>query len=173
MPALLAPTVLLAHAGHVHEAGGPTLAYGLLAAVPFLLGTLFLRARQATTWNVVLFSAAAGFIHALVTPEHFEEGLAVGLFMLAVTVAQMAVVVAGLNRPSRALWAATAAVNVGVLAIWLLSRTTGLPVGPTAGSVEPMGFLDMTCAVYEAALVVGCVTLARGNATAQHLRLAL
>jgi uncharacterized membrane protein YbaN (DUF454 family) len=174
MPTLLAPTALLAHAGHAHEAGGAGVAYAVLAALPFLLAALLVRSREAATWNVVLFSATAGFIHASVTPEHFQEGLAVGLFMLAVTVAQMTVVVAGLNRPSRALWLVTAAGNAAVLAIWVWSRTSGLPVGPTAGMVEPVGFLDLTCAAYEAALIAGCVTLARQScATKQQLRLAL
>ncbi|MCX9192210.1 hypothetical protein C3Y87_12455 [Carbonactinospora thermoautotrophica] len=37
-----------------------------------------------------------------------------------------------------------ALVNVGVLALWLVTRTTGLPFGPHAGGPEHMGVLDVT-----------------------------
>jgi hypothetical protein len=97
----------------------------------------------------------------VVTPGHFREGLAVGLFTMAVTVGQMAVVVAGLNRPSRALWLATAAGNAAVLAIWALSRTTGLPVGPEPWTAEPVGFLDLACGAYEVAIIAGCLWVGR------------
>jgi hypothetical protein len=161
MPAITVPTALLAHAAHAHGVGGPNVSLLVLAALPFLAGAVLLaRSPEATTSTVVLFSAAAGFIHAVVTPEHFREDLAAGLFTLAVTGVQMAVVVAGLNRPSRALWLASLAGNAAVLAIWAWSRTTGLPVGPDPGTAEPVGFLDLACGAYEVAIVAGCLTLA-------------
>jgi len=91
---------------------------------------------------------------------HFREDPAAGLFTLAVTGVQMAVVVAGLNRPSRALWLASVAGNAAVLAIWAWSRTVGLPVGPNPGTAEPVGFLDLACAAYEVAIVHGSLILA-------------
>jgi hypothetical protein len=107
MPAISVPIPLLAHVDHVHEVGGPRVLVLLLAALPFVAGAaLVTRSRDAFTSSVVLFSAAAGFVHAVVTPEHFGEGLPTGLFMLAVTIGQMAVVVVGLNQPSRTLWRA-------------------------------------------------------------------
>jgi hypothetical protein len=162
MPAMTVPTVLLAHADHAHAAAGDSnIATLVLAALPVLAGAALLaRSRSGAAAMVVLFSAAAGFVHAVVTPEHFREDFAVGLFTLAVTVGQMAVVVAGLNRPSRALWASAAAGNAAVLAIWALSRTTGLPVGPAPGTPETVGLLDLACGVYEVAIVTGCLALA-------------
>jgi hypothetical protein len=161
MPPITVPTALLAHAAHAHGVGEPSVARFLLAALPFLAGAVLLaRSREATTSIVVLFSAAAGFLHAVVTPEHFREDPAAGLFTLAVTGMQMAVVVAGLNRPARALWLASVAGNAAVLAIWTWSRTAGLPVGPDPGIAEPVGFLDLTCAAYEVAIVAGSLILA-------------
>jgi hypothetical protein len=162
MPAITVPTALLAHADHAHAAAGESnLASLVLAALPVLVGAALLtRSRNATAGTVVVFSAAAGFVHAIVTPEHFREDFAVGLFTLAVTLGQMAVVVAGLNRPSRALWASAAAGNTVVLTIWALSRTTGLPVGPAPGTPEAVGLLDLACGAYEVAIVAGCLALA-------------
>jgi hypothetical protein len=162
MPALTV-AALLAHVDHVHAvpaAGGPRVVALLLAALPFVAGgVLLLRSRHPLTSTVVLFSAAAGFVHAMVTPQHFQEGLAVGVFTLAITVGQLGGVVAGLNRPSRGLWVATVAGNAAVLAVWALSRTTGLPVGPQPWTAEPVGLVDLACAAYEAAIVAGSVTL--------------
>ena len=76
----------------------------------------------------------------------------------------MAVVVVGLNRPSLALWASAAAGNTVALAIWAMSRTTGLPVGPAPGTPETVGLLDLACGAYEIAIVAACLALAtRGS----------
>jgi hypothetical protein len=167
MPAITVPTALLAHIDHVDavpQAGGPGVLALLLAALPFVLGgALLLRSRDPYASTVVLFSAAAGFVHAMVAPQHFQEGLTVGVFTLAITVGQFTGVVAGLNRPSRALWVATAAGNAAVLLIWALSRTTGLPVGPEPWTAEAVGLLDLACGAYEVAIVAGCLKLAAGR----------
>ena len=162
-----ASTVLLAHAGHVdHIAGSGSsrelpaaLALGLLAAV--VGRALLARSSDRLMTAVALCSAAAGAIHALVTPEHFQEYTLFGLFFLAVTVWQMGVVVAALHRPSRTLWTSTAVVSTAVLAVWALSRTTGMPIGPERWTPEPTGFLDLACGIYEAGVVFGCLQLAR------------
>jgi len=159
MPALTTSAVVLAHAGHTHAAGGTGVAWLVLAALPFLAGAALGRARDGAVTTVALFSAAAGFIHAVVTPEHFAEARVIGVFMLAVTVGQMAVVVAALNRPSRALWVAAGAGNAAVVAIWVLSRTVGVPVGPEPWTPEAVGFLDLACAAYEIATLVACLGL--------------
>jgi hypothetical protein len=162
--AAITPIAVLAHAGHVdhvRQLGGPNLLPLLLAVLPFVItGALVQRSRATGGSTVVLFSAAAGFLHAVATPEHFAEHFVFGLFFLVVTVGQMAVVVAGLNRPCRALWVATVAGNAIVLAIWAVSRTTGLPFGPEAWTPEPIGLLDMACAGYEIALIAAGLTLA-------------
>jgi hypothetical protein len=162
MPAVTVPTALLAHADQAHAAAGDSnVGSLLLAALPLLaVGVVLARTRQATASTVALLSAAAGFVHAVITPEHFREDAAVGLFTLAVTVGQMAVVVIGLNRPTRRLWLAAAAGNTAVLAVWAWSRTTGLPVGPNPGTAEPVGLLDAACAAYEFMIVAACLTLA-------------
>jgi hypothetical protein len=167
---ITATTALLAHAGHVDAvAGGSHLPSMVVAALPFMVGAALLgRARNGATATVALFSAAAGFIHAVVTPDHFGEGLAVGLFMLAVTVGQMAVVVAALNRPSRVLWTAAAVANTLVLAIWALSRTTGLPIGPEPWTPEAVGLLDLACAAYEVAIVAGCLAALDADAASAN-----
>lgn len=163
MPAFMVHTALLAHVGHVDQVSvpgpgvGPGLAGLVLVALPLVGGAVLLaRSRNPLLSTVVLFSAAAGFIHAMITPEHFQEGALVGLFTLAMTLGQMAVVVLALNRPSRALWRGGLVGNMAVLAIWAASRSTGLPVGSAPWTAEPVGLLDLACAAYEVALIASC-----------------
>jgi hypothetical protein len=52
-----------------------------------------------------------------------------------------------------------AALSAGAAAIYLASRTTGLPFGPDNGHPEPFGALDVVTAVLEFALIAGCAAL--------------
>lgn len=162
-------TLLLGHAGHADQVGrlaGVNATPGLLAVVVLVAAAVVVRrvllafSRDTVVGAVALCSAGAGAVHAVVTPEHFEEHLAFGLFFLAVTVWQMTVVVAALHRPSRALWLSTAVGTIAVLAIWAVSRTSGLPFGPEPWMPESTGLLDLACGAYEVAVVAGCFQLA-------------
>jgi FtsP/CotA-like multicopper oxidase with cupredoxin domain len=99
--------------------------------------------------SAAAFTASAGAIHLAVVPDHFEEYVPFGLFFLAVGLAQMAAAAAILYRPCRRLLLALAAANAGLLALWLVSRTSGLPIGPDPGIPEPIGFADAACASLE------------------------
>jgi len=158
--AVPAAVAVLAHAGHVHDLGGTKVPLPFLAVPAVVVGgVLPARAGDRRTAAMVLCSAGAGTIHAAVTPAHFQESVLFGLFFLAVTVGQMGVVVAALHRPSRLLWASAVAGNVVVLAVWALSRTAGLPLGPHPWSAEPTGLLDLACAAYEIGIVVVALRL--------------
>jgi hypothetical protein len=108
------------------------------------------------TWLpiAVVSSAAAAGVHAAVAPAHFGEGPLVGSFFVLCAVAQLgwplAVLLVGSSR--WLLWAAVVG-NAGVVTLWGLSRTVGLPVGPR--SVEPVGTWDLAATSWELAVVVG------------------
>ena len=79
MLANAASTLLLAHAGHVDHLAGSASSNGLVAGLGLgLLAVVVGRALLARSSDrlitaVALCSAAAGAIHAVVTPEHFQE----------------------------------------------------------------------------------------------------
>ena len=100
------------------------------------------------TAGLLLLGAAA--IHFAVTREHLEEFVPFGVFFLAVGSLQALIGVDLLVRPSRRLAFSGAATNVVVIAIWLVSRTYGVPVGPAPGTPEEVGFADVVCSVMEA-----------------------
>jgi hypothetical protein len=103
-----------------------------------------------------LCSAAAAAIHFGVTGEHFHEWWLYGVFFLLLAAYQLWWAAISWQSPSRRELGAGAVVNAGVITLWLVTRTTGLPFGPDAGTAEPFGTADIVSAALEA-VVVGLV----------------
>ena len=101
----------------------------------------------------------AAVIHVAVVPEHLDEWAAAGLFFVALAAVQLAVGAAVVLRPGRLTWLAAAVVAAGPIALWVVSRTVGLPVGPEPGVPEALGMADLACAVLEAAAVALALSL--------------
>ncbi|QHK20990.1 hypothetical protein GU243_16155 [Pseudarthrobacter psychrotolerans] len=108
-----------------------------------------------------LFGSAA--IHAAVVPEHLSEWAAAGAFFIILTAAQLALGLLSLGRRHGTMLLAAAAVSIVPLALWIYSRTTGLPFGPAAGVPEPAGLPDWAAGVLELTSLVAAVVLLRDN----------
>ena len=107
--------------------------------------------------------AGAGVIHLVMIPSHIGESWAEGIAFAVVGWAQIAAGVALLlGRGSRRLYTAVILGSAGVVALWVVSRTVGLPFGAHAGVVEPVGLVDQICAALElgAVLVAGAMLFA-------------
>jgi hypothetical protein len=114
---------------------------------PYLLGGL------------AALSIGAAAIHFAVVFEHFAEYALYGVFFLVISWAQAIWPAVLLWRPSRLwLWAGIAG-NAIVLAVYVASRTVGLPFGPDLHNAESVGALDVVSCVLEFALIVGCAAL--------------
>jgi hypothetical protein len=104
-------------------------------------------------------------------PSHWGESAAEGIGFAVTGWLQLAFAAVVLTRPSRALLWLGAALNGVAIALWAVSRTAGLPFGLHAGHPESVGFVDTTCIVFEAVLVVGCIAFAlRPRIGARHAR---
>lgn len=106
----------------------------------------------------VVASAAAGGVHAAVAPGHVADGLAVGTFFLVTALAQSAWAAAAIWRPTRPLLLAGLAGNAAVVAVWAISRTSGLP-GVEGGRPEAVGALDLAATCWELVVAAGCFWL--------------
>jgi predicted MFS family arabinose efflux permease len=114
---------------------------------PYLLGAL------------AALSAGAAAIHFAVVFEHFEEYALYGVFFLVLSWAQLIWPVVLVWRPSRPwLWLGIGG-NAVVLAVYVASRTVGLPFGPDLHNAEAVGALDVVSCVLEAGLIAGCAAL--------------
>jgi hypothetical protein len=114
---------------------------------PYLLGSL------------AALSVGAAAIHFAVVFEHFAEYTLYGVFFLVISWAQVIWPAVLLWRPSRLwLWLGIAG-NAIVIAVYVASRTVGLPFGPDLHNAEAVGALDVVSCVLEFGLIVGCAAL--------------
>jgi hypothetical protein len=112
--------------------------------------------------SFALASLSAGLIHVMAGFHHWSEYWLFGFGMFVMAIAQVAGSAAlGYTSSRLALWGAIV-VNVPIIAIWLLSRTTGLPFGPEPGEAEAIGIPDAVCTFTELVLVGGAIALLRG-----------
>lgn len=110
---------------------------------------------SAVSRTAALLTAGAAVIHLGVASAHFAEWWAAGLFFLAAGASQAAWAVAVWSRrASRRVLVAGLAGNAALVALWAVSRSTGLPVGPGAGTPEPVGPTDAITVVMEACAVL-------------------
>ena len=110
------------------------------------------------------FSFAAGAIHAAAGPEHVKEWWVYGLFFYGSAVAQVGygllLVTQGIEGWGGWMavrrWVYLAGVwgNLAIIALWVVTRTIGVPVGPEAFEPEGLGPLDLSSKAIEIVLVI-------------------
>lgn len=107
----------------------------------------------------VVPSLAAAGIHFAVSPAHFEEYSLFGWFFVAAASLQALWSVQMAIAVSRPLTVAGAIGNAALIATWAWTRFVGVPVGPAAGSTEPVAAVDAAAVSFEAMVVVLSVLL--------------
>ena len=103
----------------------------------------------------------AGVIHLSVASEHLAEYVPLGIGFVAAGVLQLGWGVAIALRDSRALLYGGAAGSLLFLAVYAMSRTVGLPLGPEAFEPEALGTADLLCCALEIPVALGAYALAR------------
>jgi hypothetical protein len=116
-------------------------------------------ARPSRAYLVViaLTSVVAGAVHLTIIRQHFQESVLYGGFFLALTIVQFGFAAWVVWRPTPALLRAGALASVAVVLLWLATRTTGIPVGPGAGDVEPFGVPDAIASGAELVTALLCL----------------
>ena len=110
-------------------------------------------------WLAALVSVAAAAIHFAVSAEHFTEYPAYGVAFSALAWFQALWALSFLRRPTTLLAALAVVVNLGAIGVWIMSRTSGLPIAPEPWVPEPVGLSDTASSFLEAILVIVLVTM--------------
>lgn len=106
-----------------------------------------------------MLAAAGGLIHIVVIRDHLDFAvIAVGFAVMAA--AQWAFALRMLTRPSRQVLLLGGALHAVIVALWVLSRMTGLGVIPGAEAAEPVGVADLVSTTFSLG-VIGIVAIAR------------
>lgn len=109
-------------------------------------------------WLVAALLAGAGAVHLALAPSHFGESTAEGVGFVIAAWLQLVLAVAALVRPSRLVARAVIAVSFACIAVWVVSRTFGLPFGAHAGHAETVTVVDGVTVAMEAATIVIAAT---------------
>ena len=112
---------------------------------------------------VASLSGLAAGIHLSVAPEHFDEWWGYGTFFVLAALGEVALVVALAVRPRA--WVVQAGIwgSVVTMLMYLLSRTSGIPLGPAAGAVEAVELPGLAATAAEGALVIVLCRLLGGR----------
>ena len=115
------------------------------APVPRIDSTLALV--LALTWS-------AGLIHVVAAIGHLDGYAPFAVFFETLALAQLLWGVAVYRSPSnRLLWLGGLG-SLAVVALWCISRTAGVPIGPHPWSPEPVGAIDAVCSADELVLAI-------------------
>jgi hypothetical protein len=110
-------------------------------------------------------SLVAGVIHLVAAPAHVGTAVIYGVFFITIAFAQVAWAMDVAVRPHRHTLLIGIAGNAAVVALWLVTRTVGIPLGPESGRVEAVGALDLICAGIEIGIVALSVHALRSRTT--------
>ena len=110
--------------------------------------------RPLPSYSAVLLTLGAASIHFAAAQEHFSESLLFGIFFVCLGFAQAGLAIALVVAPSRRLYAVALGGTLAVITLWLLSRTTGLPIGAKPWRPEEIGLPDLAATLMEA---ISCI----------------
>jgi hypothetical protein len=123
------------------------------AAAQSPAGGAALRVSRALVLCTAALSLAVAYAHFAYAASHFAEWWAYGVFFVAAGNLQALFAYLLVWRPRPWLALAGVAGNLAVLAVYVLSRTSGVPLGPHARVVEQAGTVDWLTAAGEVAIV--------------------
>jgi len=115
---------------------------------------------RLAAFGTALLSLGAAGIHFAVLGSHFEEWWGYGVFFAVVASLQALWALPMVHSPGRWLYWAGAVGNAAVIAAWAVTRTAGIPIGPSEGEVENAQFIDLLSVGFQALIVAVCVAMA-------------
>jgi len=124
--------------------------------------------QQSTCYSksetVLVLVAALAFIGALIhvgaAVDHFGEFPLYTLVFCLLAAGQTAWAAMLVARPSRRVILLGCLFQLGIVALWALSRTVGVPIAPRAWVPEEIGVADLVATTGELASVVGALCVA-------------
>jgi hypothetical protein len=119
--------------------------------------------RSAAPVAAAVLSLCAAWVHLAYTASHLRQWWAYGAFFLATGVGQALFAPLVLRRPRAWLAAVGIAGNLAIVAMYVVSRTAGPPLGPHAHVPEAAGAVDLATTGAEIALVGVLLTLLGGR----------
>jgi hypothetical protein len=119
---------------------------------------------------ICALSWAAALIHVAAAISHLQGYALHSVFFEILASLQLLWGIALYRGPSRRLLLTGVVGNLLVVALWIVSRTSGLPIGPHPWRPEALGALDAVCSADEMLLAALVVFHVRGDRAGALLR---
>jgi hypothetical protein len=121
------------------------------------------RADVARCW-AGFASLGAGLVHLAVVQEHLAEWWVYGGFFAVTGALQILWGLGALAGERAPFWRLVLAGNLALVALWAVTRTVGIPIGPEPWTAEAVGRADVLCVVLELGTVLALAIAARAQA---------
>ncbi|HEV7882925.1 MAG TPA: hypothetical protein VGO81_05105 [Solirubrobacteraceae bacterium] len=122
-----------------------------------------LRAPRLLVYLAAGLSLLAGYVHFAYAESHFEEWWGYGAFFVAAGNLQALFAALIVWRPRAWQPLAGIAGNLAIVVVYLLSRTSGIPLGPHARVVEAAGAIDWATTAGQVALIGALIAMLDGR----------
>jgi len=105
-------------------------------------------------WTAAVTLAGEAAIHVSVVESHARVWLPEGLFFVVLALAETALALAIAARRRTSAHQAAIALSLATVALWVVSRTAGVPVGPQPWVPEAVGRADAAATLLELATAI-------------------
>ena len=119
---------------------------------------------RTTVVVAALLSLGAAWVHLAYVAPHLRQWWAYGAFFLASGIGQALFAPLILRWPRPWLAVVGIAGNIAIVAMYVLSRTNGAPLGPHANVPERVGAVDLATTAAEVLTIALLVTILGGRA---------
>lgn len=113
---------------------------------------------------ICVLSLSTGLIHAAAALEHLHEYALYALFFAVLAPLQLGWGIAVYKRATPTRVSTGAFASLLIAALWIISRTTGLPIGPHPWNPESVGAVDTIATANEITIAL----LARAWSRSEH-----
>lgn len=122
-----------------------------------------LRAPRLLVYLTAALSVGAGYVHFAYADSHFAAWWGYGAFFLAAGNLQVLFAALLIWRPRAWLPLAGIGANLAIVVVYVLSRTSGIPLGPHAHVVEDAQAVDWATTAAQVAIILALLTMLEGR----------
>jgi hypothetical protein len=158
------------HGTHTILLLAPVLAFALAGFVADTRAWLRGRRLDPPVMLAAAVAVIAAVVHVAVCPEHYAESWLYGAFFTVTAGTQLLWAGLLVLRPGPRVVRAGLFASLGVVALWAVTRTVGIPLGPEGGEVETVGALDLLATTAELVAAAACVWVLGRSGREDHGR---
>lgn len=122
-----------------------------------------LHASRMLVYLTAALSLFAGYVHVAYVDSHLQEWWAYGAFFIAAANLQVLFAALLVRWPRAWLPYAGIAGNLGIITVYVITRTSGIPLGPHRRVVEEAGATDWATTAAQVGIIIALLAMLDGR----------